>query len=60
MEYENVRRLLKNKSRQIAIRLNPELLKMLDETLKKDKEFETRNDFLEDCILKYLEAKGKL
>ncbi|MCL5024180.1 MAG: transposase zinc-binding domain-containing protein [Nitrospirae bacterium] len=60
MEYENVRKILKNKSRMITMRINPELLKLLDEAIRKDKQFDNRNEFIEACILKYLEAKGKL
>ena len=60
VEYENVRKMLKNKSRMITMRINPELSKLLDETIKKDKQFSNRNEFIEGCILKYLESKGKL
>jgi metal-responsive CopG/Arc/MetJ family transcriptional regulator len=42
------------------MRINPELLKLLDEALKKDKQYTNRNEFIEDCILRYLESKGRL
>ncbi len=36
------------------------LSRLLDETLKKDKQYASRNDFIEHCILRYLDDKGKL
>ena len=60
MDYDKVRPYLKNKSHMISMRINPDLYKLLDETLKKDKQYSNRNEFIEDCILKYLEGKGKL
>ncbi|MCL5024826.1 MAG: ribbon-helix-helix domain-containing protein [Nitrospirae bacterium] len=60
MEHAKVRGLIRNKTRMITIRINPELLNRLDEALKKDRQYTNRNDFIEDCILRYLESKGKL
>ncbi len=60
MDYEKVRPYLKNKSQMLTMRLNPDLLKLLDEALKKDKQYSNRNEFIEDCILCYLEGKGKI
>ena len=60
MKSEKIARLLKNRSKVISIKLNPELVKLLDETLKKDKTFSSRNEFFERCVLKYLEEKGKI
>jgi metal-responsive CopG/Arc/MetJ family transcriptional regulator len=40
--------------------MNPELLRLLDEALEKDKEHESRNELIESLILRYLELKGKL
>ena len=60
MEYSSVKKLLKNKSVMITMRVNPEMLRLLDEAMKKDKNFDSRNEFFEDCILKYLEGKGKI
>jgi hypothetical protein len=60
MDYDKIRPYLKNKAQMITMRFNPELLKLLDDTLKKDKQYTNRNEFIEDCVLKYLESKGKL
>ncbi|MDA8103916.1 MAG: ribbon-helix-helix domain-containing protein [Nitrospiraceae bacterium] len=60
MEHSKVRPLIKNKTKMITMRINPDLLDRLDEALKKDKQYASRNDFIEDCILRYLESKGKL
>jgi hypothetical protein len=60
MEHAKVRRLIKNKTKMITMRINPELLKLLDDTIEKDKQYSGRNDFIEDCILRYLELKGKI
>lgn len=60
MEHTKVRQLIKNKSKMITMRINPELLARLDEAIKKDKQYSGRNDFIEDCILRYLESKGKI
>jgi hypothetical protein len=60
MDYDKIRPYLKNKATMVTMRFNPELLKLLDETLKKDKQYSNRNEFIEDCILKYLDSKGKL
>lgn len=60
MEHAKVRRLIKNKTKMIAMRINPELLKLLDDAIERDKQYSGRNDFIEDCILRYLESKGKI
>ncbi|WP_457642356.1 ribbon-helix-helix domain-containing protein [Persephonella sp.] len=60
MSIEKLAKFFRNKTKIISIKLNPELLKLLDETLKEDKEYSSRNEFFERCILKYLEEKGKL
>lgn len=60
MDIEKVAKLLRDRSRVVSIKINPELLKLLDEVLKEDKEYSSRNEFFERCILKYLEEKGKL
>ncbi len=60
MEHAKVRRLIKNKTKMITMRINPELLKLLDDTIERDKQYSGRNDFIEDCILRYLESKGKI
>ncbi len=60
MKSEELAKLLRNRSKVISIKLNPKLLNLLDETLKDDTEFSSRNEFFERCVLKYLEEKGKL
>lgn len=60
MEHAKVRKLIKNKTKMITMRINPELLERLDEAIEKDKQYSNRNDFIEDCILRYLESKGKI
>ncbi len=60
MEHAKVRGLIRNKTKMITMRINPDLLTRLDEALKKDKQYISRNDFIEDCILRYLESKGRL
>ncbi len=60
MDYDKVRPYLKNKAQMLTMRINPDLLKLLDEALKKDKQYSNRNEFIEHCILRYLEDKGKL
>lgn len=60
MKVEQLRKMFKNKSRLITMRMNPELLKLLDETVKKDKEHDSRNELIESLILRYLEEKGSL
>ena len=60
MDYDKVRPYLKNKAQMLTMRINPELLKLLDEALQKDRQYSNRNEFIEYCILRYLEDKGKL
>jgi metal-responsive CopG/Arc/MetJ family transcriptional regulator len=60
MKAEQLRKMFKNKSRLITMRINPELLNLLDETVKKDKEFNSRNELIETLILRYLEQRGSL
>jgi metal-responsive CopG/Arc/MetJ family transcriptional regulator len=57
---DQLKRLLQKKSKMITLRLNPELLKLLDEALEKDTAHQSRNDLIESLILNYLESKGKL
>jgi len=60
MKMEQLRKLFKNKTRLITMRMNPDLLKLLDETVKKDKEVDSRNELIETLIIRYLEEKGSL
>ena len=57
---DQLRKLLKKKDKMITLRMNPELLRLLEEALQKDREHESRNELIESLILKYLEAKGKI
>ncbi len=57
---DQLRKLLKKKDKMITLRMNPELLRLLDEALEKDREHESRNELIESLILKYLESKGKI
>jgi metal-responsive CopG/Arc/MetJ family transcriptional regulator len=57
---DQLRKLLKKKEKMITLRMNPELLRLLDEALEKDREHESRNELIESLILKYLESKGKI
>jgi len=60
MEHSKVKNYLKGKTKMITLRINPKLLILLDETIEKDKAFDTRNEFLEGAILDYLEKHEKL
>jgi metal-responsive CopG/Arc/MetJ family transcriptional regulator len=57
---EQLRKLLKKKDKMITLRMNPELLRLLDEALEKDREYQSRNELIESLILRYLESKGKI
>jgi len=60
MDYYKIRPYIKNKAQMITMRINPDLLKILDETLRKDRQYSNRNEFIEDCILRYLHSRGKI
>ena len=60
MKIEQIRKMFKNKSKLITMRINPDLLELLDKTVEKDKEFDSRNELIETLILRYLEQKGSL
>ena len=57
MEHWKVRKLIKNKTKMITMRINPELLERLYEAIEKDKSIPNWNDFIEDCIPRHLESK---
>jgi metal-responsive CopG/Arc/MetJ family transcriptional regulator len=57
---DQLKKLLQKKSKMVTLRMNPELLKLLDETLDKDPDHQSRNDLIESLVLKYLESKGKI
>lgn len=60
MKADQLRKLLKKKERMITVRMNPELLRLLDEALEDDPDHESRNELIESLILDYLEEKEKL
>ena len=60
MKIEQIRKMFKNKSKLITMRINPALLELLDKTVEKDKDFDSRNELIETLILRYLEQKGSL
>jgi metal-responsive CopG/Arc/MetJ family transcriptional regulator len=60
MKAEQLKKLITGKSSIISLRINPDLLKLVDETLKKDKDFSSRNELIEVLLLRYLESKGRL
>ncbi|MBI5740519.1 MAG: ribbon-helix-helix protein, CopG family [Nitrospirae bacterium] len=60
MKAEHLKKILTGKSKTISLRINPDLLRLLDEALARDKEFNNRNELIEVLILRYLESRGKL
>ena len=60
MKAEQLKKLITGKSTTLSLRINPDLLKLIDDTLKKDKDFSSRNELIEVLLLRYLEGKGKL
>jgi len=60
MKAELLKKMLTGKSKILNIRMNPALLDLLDDSIKKDKDFKSRNELIEVLILRYLESKGKL
>ena len=60
MKAEELKKILIGKSKTLSLRINPELLNLLDETLQKDKDFNSRNELIEVLILRYLESKHKI
>jgi len=60
MNIERLRKMLRKKDRLITIRINSDLLKLLDETITKDNDHASRNELIESLILQYLETKGQL
>lgn len=60
MKAEELRKIITGKSKTISLRVNPELIRLLDEALKRDKDFNSRNEAIEVLILRYLESKGRL
>lgn len=59
MDVFKMRELIKNKTKLINFRINPDLCNLLDDTLKSDG-IEDRSVFFENSILEYLQSKGKI
>jgi len=57
---EKIAELTRNRNKLISVRLNEKLVELLDETIKKDSDISSRNEFFEKCVLRYLEEKGRL
>ena len=53
-------KLLNHRTQIIPIKLNRDLVNVLNVTIKDDKEFKNRNEFFERSILQYLQEKGSL
>ena len=51
---------IKGKTRIITFKINPQLLSLLDMSLKEDKDIHSRSEFFERCVLRYLAERGKL
>lgn len=60
MKAEQLRKLISRKTTTLSIRINPDLLKLVDGALQKDKDFHSRNELIEVLLLRYLEGKGRL
>ena len=57
---ERLRKMVTGKSKTLSLRITPDLLALLDETLKNDNEFSSRNELIEVLLLRYLESKGMI
>ena len=60
MKVEQLRKMFKNKSKLITMRINPDLLDLLDATIKKDQDYSSRNELIETLLIRYLEQRGSL
>lgn len=60
MKAEQLRKILTRKSKTISLRISPELLRLFDDVVKKEKEIGSRNELIEVLMLRYLEEKGRL
>ena len=60
MNTEKLYKLLRNRTQLILIKLNPDLVALLNKTINKDDEFKSRNEFFERSVLRYLEEKRTL
>lgn len=60
LDIQRVHKFLRKRSRMFGVKLNPELVKLLDETIKQDEEVDSRNSLIEQFVLQYLSEKGVL
>lgn len=60
MDIKEIHQLLKNRTAFMQVRINPKLLALFTETIETDTDYNSRTDFIEAAVLKYLEEKGKL
>ena len=60
MKKSELIRLLRNRDKMISLRFSSELIKLVDEAIKEDKEIRSRTELIERCFLRYLEEKGKI
>ena len=60
MKKSEIARLLRNRTKTLSIRINPDLLKLLEEALKEDHRYKSKTELIEEGILRYLEERGKL
>ncbi len=58
MDIDKIRKMLKNKTKVITVKLNPDLVALLDKTIEADEDLDSRNEFFEKSILEYLSNKG--
>ena len=59
MNLEKITRFMSNKTKIITVKFNPELMTIIDETINEEK-IASRQQFIDNAVLKYLEEKGKL
>ncbi|GBE37480.1 hypothetical protein BMS3Bbin08_00070 [bacterium BMS3Bbin08] len=60
MDIEKLLKYTRGKTKVVTFKINPDLLDMLDKTIKKDKDIQSRSQLIERCILRYVSQKGKL
>jgi hypothetical protein len=60
MDVETLHKYTKGKSKIITFKINPQLLSLLDKTIKQEADIHSRSELFERCILRFLSEKGKL
>lgn len=60
MDIDKLLKYTKGKSKVITFKINPDVLILLDRSIKKDKEIHSRSQLIERCILSFLNKKGML